>query len=54
MAAVSLVDRSNGAADLGVPYTPLIRIDVPAYEPDDVPADLAQIPAIKPGSRAAE
>jgi orotate phosphoribosyltransferase len=53
LAAASLVDRSNGSADLGVPYTPLIRIDVPAYEPDDVPPELAQIPAIKPGSRAA-
>ena len=30
IAAASLVDRSNGTADLGVPYTPLIRIDVPA------------------------
>lgn len=53
VAACSLVDRSNGAADLGVPYTPLIRIDVPAYEPDEVPPELAQIPAVKPGSRAA-
>lgn len=53
VAACSLVDRSNGAADLGVPYTPLIRIDVPAYEPHEIPPELAQIPAVKPGSRAA-
>jgi orotate phosphoribosyltransferase len=53
VAAASLVDRSNGSADLGIPYTPLIRIDVPAYEPDEVPPELAQIPAVKPGSRAA-
>jgi len=53
IAAASLVDRSNGMADLGVPYTPLIRIDVPAYQPDEVPPELAQIPAVKPGSRAA-
>jgi orotate phosphoribosyltransferase len=53
IAEASLVDRSNGTADLGVPYTPLIRIDVPTYEADAVPADLAAIPAIKPGSRAA-
>ena len=52
VAACSLVDRSNGAADLGVHYTPLIRIDVPAYQPDEVPPELAQIPAVKPGSRA--
>ena len=52
VAAASLVDRSNGTADLGVPFTPLIRIDVPAYQPDQLPAELAQIPAVKPGSRA--
>lgn len=51
--AVSLVDRSGGSADLGVPYTALIRIDVPTYAADQVPPDLAAIPAIKPGSRAA-
>jgi orotate phosphoribosyltransferase len=50
--AASLVDRSGGAADLGVPFTPLIRLDVPSYQPDDVPPELAAIPAIKPGSRA--
>src|SRR5215212_5193721 len=32
--ACSLVDRSSGKADLGVPYTSLIRIDVPAYPAD--------------------
>lgn len=53
IAEASLVDRSNGTADLGVPYTALIRIDVPTYEADAVPAELAAIPAVKPGSRAA-
>jgi orotate phosphoribosyltransferase len=52
IAAASLVDRSNGTADLGVPYTALIRIDVPAYKPEDVPPELAQIAPVKPGSRA--
>ena len=51
--AASLVDRSGGTVDLGVPYTPLIRIDVPTYSADAVPAELAAIPAVKPGSRAA-
>jgi orotate phosphoribosyltransferase len=51
--AASLVDRSGGAADLGVPYTALIRIDVPTYAADAVPPELAAIPPIKPGSRAA-
>jgi orotate phosphoribosyltransferase len=51
--AASLVDRSNGTANLGVPFTPLIRLDVPSYQPDALPPALAAIPAIKPGSRAA-
>ena len=53
MGEAALVDRSGGKADLGVPFTPLIRIDVPTYEAESVPPDLAAIPAIKPGSRAA-
>ena len=53
IAAVSLVDRSGGTVELGVPFTPLIRIDVPTYAADDLPPELAAIPAMKPGSRAA-
>ena len=52
-AEAALVDRSGGNADLGVPFYPLIRIDVPTYEADAVPPELAAIPPIKPGSRAA-
>ena len=53
VAEAALVDRSGGAADLGVPFFPLIRIDVPTYEADAVPPELAAIPPVKPGSRAA-
>jgi orotate phosphoribosyltransferase len=53
VAEAALVDRSSGKADLGVPFYPLIRIDVPTYEADALPPELASIPAIKPGSRAA-
>ncbi|KQM64187.1 Orotate phosphoribosyltransferase [Sphingomonas sp. Leaf17] len=53
IAGASLVDRSNGTVDLGVPFFPLIRLDVPTYEPDALPPELAEIPAIKPGSRSA-
>ena len=52
IAAASLVDRSNGSVDLGVPFYPLIRLDVPGYAPDALPPELAAIPAVKPGSRA--
>lgn len=51
--AAALVDRSGGSADLGVPLTALIRIDVPTYAADELPPELASIPAVKPGSRAA-
>src|SRR3954451_257503 len=51
--AASLVDRSGGTADLGLSFTPLIRIDVPTYAADAVPPELAAIPPVKPGSRAA-
>lgn len=53
VAAGALVDRSSGTADLGVPFYPLIRLDVPTYRADALPPELAAIPAIKPGSRAA-
>lgn len=53
IAAASLIDRSSGTAELGVPFFPLIRLDVPTYDPDSLPPELAAIPAMKPGSRAA-
>ena len=53
IAEAALVDRSSGKADLGVPFVPLIRIDVPTYSAEDLPPELAAIPAVKPGSRAA-
>ena len=46
-----LVDRSNGAVDLGVPTISLIRLNVETFDPNQLPPDLAAIPAVKPGSR---
>lgn len=51
IAAAALVDRSNGAADLGVSFFPLLRLDVPSYDVAALPAELAAVPAEKPGSR---
>ncbi len=51
VAAAALVDRSNGSVDLGVPFFPLIRLNVPTYEADALPPELAAMPAVKPGSR---
>jgi orotate phosphoribosyltransferase len=53
LAEAALIDRSSGQADLGVPFFPLIRIDVPTYDANDLPPELAAIPPIKPGSRGA-
>jgi orotate phosphoribosyltransferase len=53
IAAAALVDRSNGMADLGLPFFPLIRLDVPVYEPRNLPEALAALPVEKPGSRKA-
>jgi orotate phosphoribosyltransferase len=53
IAEAALVDRSDGTADLGVPFYPLIDIHFPSYADGEIPPDLAAIPAIKPGSRTA-
>ena len=52
VAAAALVDRSAGTVDLGVPFTTLIALNFPTYAPEEVPAELAARPAIKPGSRS--
>lgn len=49
--AASLVDRSGGKAQFDVPYTALLSLDAPSYEPDAIPPELAAIAPTKPGSR---
>jgi orotate phosphoribosyltransferase len=51
VAAASLVDRSGGRARFSVPFIPLIRLDIPHFAPDQLPASIIGIPPIKPGSR---
>jgi orotate phosphoribosyltransferase len=51
IAAGALVDRSDGTANLGVPFYPLIRLAVPSYAAGELPPELAAIPPVKPGSR---
>ena len=46
-----VVDRSNGTVNLGVPLFSLLALNVLTFEPDKLPADLAAIPAVKPGSK---
>lgn len=52
IAAASLVDRSGGSVDMGVPFFPLIALNFPTFAADELPPELAATPAIKPGSRA--
>jgi orotate phosphoribosyltransferase len=51
LGAACLIDRSGGKADLGVPLVALVQLDIPAYPPEQLPPELAAIPAVKPGSR---
>ena len=51
VAAACLIDRSGGTADLGVPLASLAQLHIPTFPADALPADLAKLPATKPGSR---
>ncbi len=51
LAVACLIDRSGGKADAGVPIVALAALDVPTYQPHDLPPHLANVPAVKPGSR---
>ena len=51
VAAAALVDRTGGSVDLGVPFHALVTINFPTYAEDQLPAELAALPAVKPGSR---
>jgi orotate phosphoribosyltransferase len=51
VAAGSLVDRSGGKADLGVPYHSLVTLAVPTYASESCPLCKAGSKPIKPGSR---
>lgn len=49
--AGSLIDRSGGAVDLGVPRHALAVLEVPTYKPENCPMCKEGSTAIKPGSR---
>lgn len=51
IAAAALVDRTAGGVDLGIPFHALVSINFPTYAEGELPAELAAIPATKPGSR---
>jgi orotate phosphoribosyltransferase len=51
LGAACLIDRSNGRAEIGAPLVALARLDVPDFDANDLPDDLAAMPPVKPGSR---
>jgi orotate phosphoribosyltransferase len=51
-AAGSLIDRSGGRTDLGVPRAALAVLDVPTFTKEECPLCKAGSQAIKPGSRS--
>ncbi len=53
LAAGSIVDRSGGDADVGVPRAALVTLKVAAYPPEECPLCREGIPVVKPGSRPA-
>jgi orotate phosphoribosyltransferase len=51
VAEASLIDRSNGKADMGIPLISLLTLEVQTYAEDSIPEHLSKVPAVKPGSR---
>ncbi len=51
VAAGSIIDRSGGGVDLGIPRVALKTLKVVAYPPDDCPLCRDGNPVVKPGSR---
>lgn len=51
IAAASIIDRSGGTADVGVPRISLVSMSVPSYDPAECPMCARGDEAVKPGSR---
>jgi orotate phosphoribosyltransferase len=51
LGAGSIIDRSGGKADLGVPRVALATLNVTTWQPDDCPLCKQGVPVEKPGSR---
>jgi orotate phosphoribosyltransferase len=53
LAAGSIIDRSGGQADVGVPRVALATLQVAAHRPEACPLCSQGLPVVKPGSRPA-
>ena len=52
LGAGSIIDRSGGRADLGIPRVALATLEVVAHPPESCPLCQQGIPVVKPGSRS--
>ena len=53
LAAGSIIDRSGGTADVGIPRVALATLQVAAHRPEECPLCRRGVPVVKPGSRPA-
>lgn len=51
VSAASIVDRSNGKVDMGVPFKALLSMEIESFEEQDCPLCKQGMPIVKPGSR---
>jgi orotate phosphoribosyltransferase len=51
LAAGSIIDRSGGSAEVGVPRTALVTLQAAAWDPAACPLCAEGKPVVKPGSR---
>lgn len=51
LAAGSIIDRSGGQAQVGVPRVALCEMQVTAWKPEECPLCAEGVPVVKPGSR---
>ena len=47
----SIIDRSSQVINFNFPFISIAKIDAPIFSKDEIPDDLKNIPALKPGSR---
>ena len=52
VAVGSIIDRSGGRVDLGVPRVALATLDAVSWTPEECPLCKQGLPVVKPGSRA--
>jgi len=51
IAEAALINRGGDSVDLGVPLITLANLNIPNFNFNNLPEDLKNMPAIKPGSR---